>query len=76
MNIPPKCSGRRSTKETLIGRIESLPVGGFIEVPRAQQNSAYKSAAEKGIRIVTRRVGSTDTTRIYRVEASDDGAPS
>ena len=67
-NIPPKCAGRRSAKNTLIARILALPVGGFIEVPRQQETSAYKSAAQHGIRIATRRAGATDTTRIYRVE--------
>lgn len=70
-DIPKKGTGRKALDTSLIGRIRALPIGGYVEVPRRQETSAYMSAKKSGIKISTRRMGSADTTRIYRVD--DEG---
>lgn len=41
-------------------------VGSFVEVPRAWETVLHVTAARIGITVTTRRLGSTDTTTVYR----------
>jgi hypothetical protein len=65
--IPPKCTGAPERTESITARLRRLGVGEYLEVPRKQESSFYRSAKNCGITISARRMGAVDTTRIYRV---------
>ena len=75
LGLPPRLSGcqtkgnyRHGGYAGLTAFLKRLGVGEGRVAPRLWEQCAGAHAKKIGIRIITRRLGSDDTTTIYRIE--------